>query len=170
MSFKARSLAIAAAFGALFLCPSSPARPDAIIVGQASVTDGDTVEIHGQRIRLWGIDAPEDGQLCYFEGEPWRCGQICANALSDHIAKQTLTCAGRGRDRYKRIVATCTVAGRDIAMWLVREGCAFDFPRYSKGAYAAQQGEAIAAKRGMWRGRVEAPWDWRQRRRNIGTN
>jgi endonuclease YncB( thermonuclease family) len=29
------------------------------LTGQASVIDGDTLEIHGARIRLWGIDAPE---------------------------------------------------------------------------------------------------------------
>jgi len=28
------------------------------LIGQASVIDGDTLEIHGTRIRLWGIDAP----------------------------------------------------------------------------------------------------------------
>ena len=33
-------------------------------VGQASVIDGDTLEIHGTRIRLWGVDAPESNQLC----------------------------------------------------------------------------------------------------------
>ncbi|WP_439410267.1 thermonuclease family protein [Bradyrhizobium sp. DASA03076] len=33
-------------------------------VGQASVIDGDTLEIHGTRIRLWGVDAPESTQLC----------------------------------------------------------------------------------------------------------
>jgi endonuclease YncB( thermonuclease family) len=34
------------------------------LAGQASIVDGDTLEIHGTRIRLWGIDAPESSQLC----------------------------------------------------------------------------------------------------------
>jgi endonuclease YncB( thermonuclease family) len=34
------------------------------ITGRASIIDGDTVEIYGTRIRLWGIDAPEHDQLC----------------------------------------------------------------------------------------------------------
>jgi hypothetical protein len=34
------------------------------LAGQASIIDGDTLEVHGTRIRLWGIDAPESSQLC----------------------------------------------------------------------------------------------------------
>ena len=34
------------------------------LTGQAGVIDGDTLEIHGTRIRLWGVDAPESSQLC----------------------------------------------------------------------------------------------------------
>ena len=44
---------------ALILAPASAAAADNL-AGQASVIDGDTLEIHGTRIRLWGIDAPDD--------------------------------------------------------------------------------------------------------------
>ncbi|WP_333924357.1 thermonuclease family protein [Bradyrhizobium sp. CCBAU 21362] len=53
------------------------------IVGRASVIDGDTIEIHGTRIRLWGIDAPEHDQLCRGDdSELYRCGQKAAAALA----------------------------------------------------------------------------------------
>jgi len=41
-------------------------------VGQASVIDGGTLEIHGLRIRLWGVDAPESSQLCQQPVSLWR--------------------------------------------------------------------------------------------------
>ncbi|WP_287307475.1 hypothetical protein [Mesorhizobium sp.] len=34
-------------------------------------------------------------------------------------------------------------------------------PRYSNGAFAAEQGVAKAAHRGVWQGRFDQPWDWR---------
>ena len=42
------------------------------ISGVASVTDGDTLRIGSERIRLHGIDAPESAQRCGAGGETWR--------------------------------------------------------------------------------------------------
>jgi endonuclease YncB( thermonuclease family) len=62
------------------------------ITGVASIIDGDTVEIHGQRIRLYGIDAPESSQLCVRPtGERWRCGQQASFALADKIGRATVS-------------------------------------------------------------------------------
>lgn len=62
------------------------------VAGTASVIDGDTIEVHGQRIRLHGIDAPESRQLCRQEGNPWQCGKVAANALATKIARRPMTC------------------------------------------------------------------------------
>jgi endonuclease YncB( thermonuclease family) len=65
--------------------------------GRASVIDGDTIEIHGQRIRLFGIDAPEAGQTCNVDGQHYRCGQQAALALSDFIKARPVACEQRYR-------------------------------------------------------------------------
>ncbi len=96
---------------------ATPALAD--VAGVTSVIDGDTIEVHGQRIRLHGIDAPESRQLCRLDGKPWQCGKDAANALAEKIARRPVTCEDLGRDRYKRIVARCSVAGEDMGDWMV---------------------------------------------------
>jgi endonuclease YncB( thermonuclease family) len=51
------------AMATLALFASSDMAQSDDLTGQASIIDGDTLEIHGTRIRLWGIDAPESTQL-----------------------------------------------------------------------------------------------------------
>lgn len=131
------------------------------IVGRASVIDGDTIEIRGQRIRLFGIDAPESSQLCTWDDKPYRCGQQSALALADKIGERTVRCEERDIDRYKRIVAVCYVGSEDIGNWLVKQGWALAFRKYSID-YVSAEDEARVARRGVWRGDFEMPWEWRQ--------
>lgn len=89
--------------------------------GQASVIDGDTVEIHGMRIRLWGIDAPESSQLCRGDDSlQYRCGAKAANELDAFITGRAASCVPVSLDAYDRTVATCSVDGTDLGNWLVR--------------------------------------------------
>jgi endonuclease YncB( thermonuclease family) len=105
--------------GLLICGPVSAALADEL-TGQASVIDGDTLEIHGSRIRLWGIDAPESAQLCRGEdSQQYRCGARAANELDGFIASSVVRCLPINLDRYGRTVATCSVGGADLGGRLV---------------------------------------------------
>ncbi|MGY3032727.1 endonuclease YncB(thermonuclease family) [Bradyrhizobium sp. USDA 4354] len=132
------------------------------LMGRASVIDADTLEIHGKRIRIWGLDAPENDQLCRDEeGRLYRCGAEAANQLYEHISGGPLACTQISYDRYRRIVATCTLTGDDVGEWLVAQGLAVDWPKYSNGRYARAQQSAERAARGIWRGSFAEPWLYR---------
>lgn len=136
------------------------------ITGVASVTDGDSLEIRGMRIRLHGIDAPESNQLCIRpSGERWRCGQQAALALSDRIGRRGVTCVQRDIDRYERIIAVCSLDGIDLNGWMVREGWAAAYRQYSRD-YVSDEADARRARRNIWSGTFVMPWDWRRGVRN----
>jgi endonuclease YncB( thermonuclease family) len=135
-------------------------------IGRASVIDGDTLEIRGTRIRLHGVDAPESGQSCLSRnGKNYRCGQHAALALSDKIGTSNVSCEQKDIDRYKRIVAVCTVRGEDINAWLVQQGYALAYRQYGTD-YISEEEKARAAKRGLWAGSFTSPWDWRRGKRD----
>jgi endonuclease YncB( thermonuclease family) len=131
------------------------------LTGRASVIDGDTIEIHGQRIRLFGIDAPESRQTCEANGQTYRCGQQAALSLADHVGQRTVACEQRDNDRYGRIVAICRAGAEDLNAWLVSQGWALAYRHYST-AYLAEEDAARTAHLGIWRGTFTAPWEWRR--------
>ena len=131
------------------------------VAGRARVIDGDTIEVGAVRIRLFGVDAPESAQRCLAGGRHWPCGEQATRALVRHIDSRSVACEERDQDRYGRIVAVCRYGGQDVNAWLVREGWAMAYRRYSS-AYAGEEASAKVAKRGVWRGEFVPPWDWRR--------
>ena len=131
-------------------------------VGRASVIDGDTIEIHGERIRIHGVDAPEAGQTCYkADGTPWRCGQNAALALSDFLGQSTVSCERLDTDRYGRMVAKCRAHRKDVGRWLVSSGWAMAYTKYSAD-YVDDELTAKDAFAGIWQGMFQPPWEWRK--------
>ena len=131
------------------------------ITGVASVTDGDSIEIRGTRIRLHGIDAPESRQLCTRPfGQSWRCGQQAALSLSDRIRRRSVSCISRDTDRYGRTIAVCSQDEVDLNAWMVREGWAVAYQKYARD-FVPDEKEAQSAERNIWSGTFVRPWDWR---------
>ncbi len=134
------------------------------VAGPARVIDGDTLEIQGQRIRLHGIDAPESRQICFIDGKRWQCGKDAANVLAEKINRRPVACEEVDRDRYGRIVARCTVASEEINAWMVLQGLALAYRRYSLD-YVDEEAEARTARRGIWATVFVKPWEWRRGKR-----
>ncbi|MBT8005326.1 MAG: thermonuclease family protein [Rhodospirillales bacterium] len=132
------------------------------MTGVPKIIDGDTLRIGNTRIRLHGIDAPEAKQTCNVDGKEWRCGQEATNALVRIVGERQVTCSQRDVDRYGRIVAVCRAGAVDLNAWMVGEGWAVAYRRFSR-EYVSDESEAKKAGNGMWRGEFMMPWDWRRR-------
>ncbi|WP_417809482.1 thermonuclease family protein [Thioclava sp.] len=133
------------------------------ITGTASVIDGDTIDIHGSRIRLHAIDAIESRQRCKLpNGKLWNCGKDASFALADKIGRAPVSCEVTDIDRYKRFVAICRQNGEDLNAWLVRNGWAVAYRRYGRD-YVPQEDAARKQQAGIWASEFMMPWDWRRR-------
>lgn len=133
------------------------------ITGVAKLRDGDHVTIGNTRVRLGGIDAPSLDQLCLnAAGERWNCGVAARDALARRVGEQSWTCKVRRISKSGENVARCQVGDEDIQKWMVANGWALAYLKFSKD-YEADQTAARTAKAGLWEGAFVAPWDWRVR-------
>jgi endonuclease YncB( thermonuclease family) len=151
----------AAAIVAALVEPLPPA-----LNGQARVSDGDTLRIGNDRIRIVGLDAPELDQTCTdATGAAWQCGRESSQQLRELVGGGTVSCITEGRDQYGRYLGRCTVDGVDLGATLVAQGFAIaSFP-----SYGAEEALARREKRGIWSGSFDTPRRWRDTHGDTAT-
>ena len=143
------------------------------IYGVPKIIDGDTVQINTKKIRLEGIDAPEIKQQCKkqflkvsaiigFEfNKNYSCGVIAKKKLINKINDSKIRCISSSKDRYKRFLATCYKDKINLNKWMVRNGYALAYKRYSKD-YVRDQAYAKENELGVWEGSFMMPEKWRK--------
>tara|TARA_B100001248_G_scaffold153494_1_gene115456 strand:+ start:262 stop:765 length:504 start_codon:yes stop_codon:yes gene_type:complete len=143
------------------------------IYGIPKIIDGDTVHINNKKIRLEGIDAPETKQQCKkpflkisaiisFEfNKNYSCGVLAKKKLTEKIDNSKIKCISLSKDRYKRFLATCYKDKINLNKWMVRNGFAVAYKRYSKD-YLRDEEYAKENKLGVWEGSFIMPEKWRK--------
>jgi endonuclease YncB( thermonuclease family) len=150
---------------AMLVSMSMPAMAQQPILGIAQAKDGDSLEVNGVRIRLYGIDAPELSQTCNRGGKQWPCGRDAFDNLSGLATGREVRCSRLGRDDFDRVLAKCTVGGFEVNRTMVERGYATAFRKYSND-YVAAENRAKEAGLGIWASEFNAPADVRAEGQN----
>lgn len=132
------------------------------------VADGDTLTVRTgtfgnfkkEKVRLYGIDAPEMNQRYGSESKEW---------LMARVMGQPVTVEKENEDQYGRLVGRVYEKGKYINAEAVQAGMAWYYKQYSKGAddlFRAEQ-NAKRLRAGLWKQeRPQAPWEYRKKHRN----
>ena len=143
------------------------------ISGIPKIVDGDTVHINDKKFRLEGIDAPEMGQQCKKESlkissiigftfyKDYSCGKVSKAKLKAKINGSKIRCTSTSKDKYRRYIATCFKGETNLNQWMVRNGYAIAYRRYSK-KYDPDEDFAKENKLGLWQGKFMSPEKWRK--------
>ena len=117
------------------------------LTGIPRIVDGDTLAIGSTKFRLQGIDAPETDQVCLnANGVSWTCGIEARDQLAVHIGGREIRCSSNGIDAYQRTLGTCYLADEDLNGWLVQEGWALAYVKYSKAYVHAEEDELLTQR------------------------
>tara|TARA_B110000211_G_scaffold38289_1_gene38816 strand:+ start:3256 stop:3726 length:471 start_codon:yes stop_codon:yes gene_type:complete len=132
------------------------------ISGFPKITDGDTIKILNKRIRFHGVDAPEKKQTCVKNLKEYSCGKEATTALFKKIDGRIVLCKVQNKlDRYRRYIGVCFAGELNLNRWMVRNGYALAFRRYSKD-YIKDENYAKKNKLGLWSGTFVRPEKWRK--------
>ena len=135
-----------------------------VISGEARVIDADILIVAGQRVILWGIDAPERSQTCTQDSTPFDCYNTAKRALETLAGRGLVQCTLTGEpDPFGRRFGVCNLGADDLGAEMVKQGMALAFSEQSDD-YADLQLQAITDGVGLWQPGVVflEPWEWRR--------
>ena len=132
-----------------------------LFASHVTVIDGDTIRLGDVKIRFSGIDAPEINQTCVASEGKVACGKISRDLLIEKVTNNKISCTDEGKDFYGRVLGECFVNGESLSSYLVREGFAFAYRKYSN-KYIEDEEYAKFNELGMWSMEFQYPWDYRR--------
>jgi len=144
-------------------CAATPSAPQLGVV--LRVSDGDTIRVRvgnkEEKIRLYGIDAPETRQ----EG-----GVEAKNFLEDLLLSEQVTFYTLDVDRYERQVAIVALpSGKIVQDILLQQGLVWVYTKYCKIAKCTDwkrlEKQAKNTRKGVWATNPVPPWEWRKKLR-----
>ena len=145
-------------FSGLACAATSPSPQVGVVL---RVSDGDTIRVRvgnkEEKIRLYGIDAPETRQ----EG-----GAEAKNFLEDLLLSEQVTFYTLDVDRYGRQVAIVVLPNRkSVQDILLQQGLVWVYTKYCKvdrcKDWKRLEKQAQSARRGIWATNPVPPWEWR---------
>ena len=132
-----------------------------LFASHVTVVDGDTIKLGDIKIRFSGIDAPEINQTCVASEGKVACGKISRDILITKVTNNKISCTDEGKDFYGRVLGECFVNGESLSRYLVREGFAFAYRKYSD-KFISDEEYAKSNRLGMWSMKFQYPWDYRK--------
>ena len=147
LSLSLSSFVILILFNILFVYSSEKN----IVKGRAIIIDGDTIKINNEKIRFGGIDAPERGIVGH---------KLSKEKLKKKIGNNLINCIReKNKDYWKRTVAECFINDESLSSFMVINGYACDYVKYSKKKYAKEQQYAKTKKLGIWNMKFNLNWE-----------
>ena len=137
-----------------------------LISGKPKITDGDTIKINNKKIRFSGIDAPESfffgkKQSCFLNNVEILCGKLSKDKLIEKIGNQIVNCKiEKNKDQYSRLIGECFIKKESLSVFMVKNGYAFDYPKYSNGKFRKYQIYAEKISLVLWQMQFEYPSRW----------
>lgn len=136
------------------------------ISGSAKVIHAHVFYIGGRYIRLFGVDAPDNDQICSnASGGSYNCGEEAASWMRSWIDQNSIDCYLLKVNPQGRDLATCVWGQYDIGAGLVGSG--WGIAKTSEThIYEPYQAKAQSLSSGLWQGSFYNPEDWRDIKRS----